>query len=448
VTENLDGSFPAVGPARYEYLLKCQLEGEARLRRLAIFNDVQMAPLSLPEMVVGENEFIYTDESPADRQVRITHHWVERSASQPPAAPECPVYPVDGGEAQGTDLVFQWMPATDPDDDGIGDYHFELSSRADMLFPLSMCFYKLISRTGDVDERRTPRARYTLPQPGLLTPDREYFWHVRAMDSKGVWGPWSKTWRFTPRGPANPLDLTVGYDHSAGSGVLRWKPNPVGRSPVEYRVYGSDEKGFSISDQPFQGTVGVTRAEMAAWIPCFPANFIAETTATEMKVIGSDIVLPNANKTYYRVVAVDELGKRSGPSDYATAPRPVIYSRPETTAKIGAAYRYQVRATSSLGDLSSRMKGNNQVNGYFDIEKPRFTLQHGPAWLKFNQANGLLSGIPDRAGEVDVEVSACIDRLERKLDETVLIWGNERVISTATERVGAATQKFVIDVQR
>jgi len=51
VQDNLDKFFSIVGPACYEYQLKCQLEGPARLQRLAIINDVQMAPLSLPEMV-------------------------------------------------------------------------------------------------------------------------------------------------------------------------------------------------------------------------------------------------------------------------------------------------------------------------------------------------------------------------------------------------------------
>ena len=83
-------SSPIVGPACYEYQLKCELEGPARLRRLAIINDVQMAPLALPEMVVGENAFTYTDQSAGDRKVRITHHWVERSASQAAAGARRP----------------------------------------------------------------------------------------------------------------------------------------------------------------------------------------------------------------------------------------------------------------------------------------------------------------------------------------------------------------------
>ena len=148
------------------------------------------------------------------------------------------------------------------------------------------------------------------------------------MDSKGVWGPWSQTWHLHSARPR----VSGGSDRrprpGRGFGLLRWRPNTVGRRPVKYRIYGSDEKGFTIADQPFQGTVGVTKTEMASWNPWFPANFIAETSATELKVIGCDVALPAANKTYYRVVAVDEHGKRSGPSDYATAPRPVIYSRP------------------------------------------------------------------------------------------------------------------------
>ena len=48
------------------------------------------------------------------------------------------------------------------------------------------------------------------------------------------------------------------------------------------------------------------------------------------------------NKTYYRVVAVDGEGKRSGPSDFAEGPRPLIYTQPVATAKMGTEYRYQV----------------------------------------------------------------------------------------------------------
>ena len=453
---NLDRFFPIVGAARYEYRLKCELKGAARLRRLAIINDLQMAPLALPDMAVGENNLIYSDQSPSDRKVRITHEWVERSASQPPLAPPAAIYPPDAGEANGTDIIFQWTAAPDPDGDAIGDYQFELSNRADLRWPLSMCFYKLISRTADAvkekakggeDDKLIVKAQYTLSQPGLLTPDQRYYWRVRARDEKGVWGPWSQIWSFIPRGPAPPLDVALDSEPAKNKGVLRWTAHPAGRRPLKYRVYGSDEKGFTVADQPYQGTLGITQAEMAAWNPWFPANFIAETTATELAVMGCEVDLPTANKTYYRVVAVDEQGKRSGPSDYATAPRPVIYSQPVLTAKVGAPYHYPVCANRSLGDLSARVKDNQQVSGYFDVEKPSFALERGPAWLKIDEHTGVLSGTPDGAGQVEVAVTARIEREVRNLDEKILAWGNEKVLSTSTERIGAATQTFVITVQ-
>jgi hypothetical protein len=455
--DDLDRFFSIVGPAHYEYQLKCQLEGPARLRRLAILNDVQMAPLALPEMVVGENVFAYCDQSAGDREVRITHDWVERSASRPPPAPADAVSPPDGGEANGTDVVFQWTAPSDPDGDAIADYHFELSARADMKWPLSMSFYKLISRTADAvrtkdkdtgKDKVTVKAQYTLPEPGLLTPDRTYYWRVRAQDDKGVWGPWSQIWSFTARGPAYPLEVTVDYDRARGLGTLRWKANPIGRAPAKYRVYGSDEKGFTIADQRHQGVVGVTKEAMAGWNPWFPANFIAETTATDLAVLGPDVDLAAANKTYYRVVAVDEQGKRSGPSDYATALRPVIYSKPVVTAQVGAEYRYQVLANRSLGDLSARMVEGRQTSGYFDIEKPRFALTRGPVWLRIDEATGVLSGTPEVPGRADVAVTVTIDRQTRQLDEAVLRWGGEKVLSVDTERVGVATQEFVVDVGR
>jgi hypothetical protein len=48
---------------------------------------------------------------------------------------------------------------------------------------------------------------------------------------------------------------------------------------------------------------------------------------------------------------------------------------------------------------------------------------------------------------VEVVVTARIERNVRKLDEKTLAWGNEKVLSTSTERVGTDTRKFVIEVQ-
>src|SRR5205085_1315973 len=198
------------------------------------------------------------------------------------------------------------------------------------------------------------------------------------------------------------------------------------------------------SDLPYRVGIGTSKELQ----PEFTANFIAETTATELAVMGDCLDSPSANKTYYRVVAVDSQGKRSGPSDYATAPRPTIYGTPATQAKIGTKYRCQLQANRSLGDLQLRMVGNKETANFWDIEKPKFAIEKGPAWLKIDPATGMLSGTPDAAGKVDVAVSVTIDQEVRKLDDGPLGWGLEKVVSTSTERVGSATRRFSIEVSR
>jgi hypothetical protein len=429
--------FPPAGPARYAYRLRCELSAGARLQRLGIVNDLQMAPLALPAMSVGDNQFVYRDESPGGRKVWITHEWVERSMSRPPQAPAAPVFPPDGGEAEGTGFVFRWTPARDPDGDRIADYHFELSDRQDMKWPLSTNFYKLISKTPD-----RGKCQYTLPHSGLLVPDQMYYWRVRAKDERRVWGPWSSTWSFTPRAPASPIDVTLAVDPDRGAGLLRWQANRAGRRPIRYRIYGSDEKGFTVSDKPFTASVGMSKE-----IPAIrSSNFVTEVAATEVAVIGAEVNLPNANRAYYRVVAVDDKGNRSGPSDFAEAPQPILCSRPVLTAKVGSEYRYPLSAVRSLGDLRTRVVGGRETLNFWDIETPGFALQQGPAWLKINKSTGLLSGIPDGPGKFDVVVTARIDREVRRLDERALSWGLEKTVSTATQRIGIARQRFTIDV--
>jgi hypothetical protein len=432
---DLDKHFRPDGPARYQYYLRCQLSGDARLKRLSITNDLQMAPLTLPGMSVGKNSFTYTDQS-KDRNVLITHEWVERSASQPPLPPPAPIFPLTDGKTEGTAIAFEWKPPSDPDGDKIVDYHFELSSRADMLWPLSMSFTKLISRTAD-----TGKARYTLPSPGLLNPDRSYYWHVRAKDAQGIWGPWSETWRFTPSGPAPPVQASLEFDAVRRLGTLRWKPSPLGSKPVAYRVYASDEKGFSVSDNPYPVTVGISKDLPSE----FPANFVAQTEAQELVVIG---IGPFANKAFYRVVAVDAAGNRSGPSDYATAPRPIVTRLPSGKARVGAEYRSTISAIHSLGDLRTRVVNGKETMSFWDIERLKFALVKGPSWLKIEGATGVLSGTPDVAGNMEVELLVTLEQNTRKLDEALLKWGQEKVLSSSTDKVGSVTERFQLEVGR
>jgi len=232
------------------------------------------------------------------------------------------------------------------------------------------------------------------------------------------------------------------FDRERSLGTLRWRPNPAGRKPTKYRIYGSDEKGFSVSDEPHTVRVGVSKEVPAAR----PANLITEIKATETQVIGAEVKLAHANRAFYRVVADAETGKRSGPSEFAEAPRPILYSRPVTDAKVGARYRYALSAIRSIGDVRTRLVNDKETMNCWDLEAPRFAVQQGPSWLKIDAATGVLSGVPDRPGKVAVVVTATIDREVRGLDARMLSWGIEKVLSTGTQRLGVATQKFTIDV--
>jgi hypothetical protein len=440
VSDGLDAlfHFPYKGDARYEYQLKCELPTGARLKRLVILNDLQMAPLALPGMVVGENQFTYSDQSTGARKVRVVHEWVERSLSRPPAVPPGPLFPEEGGTTNGTDIVFTWKAPAVAEGERIADYHFELSDRADLAWPLSANFEKLISNTANRVE-----AQYRLPYVGLLTPGRQYWWHVRARNDKGVWGAWSKTWSFTPGAPVPPsavrLEAVPGND---GQRVLRWNAGGAGRKAVKYRIYGSDEKGFTVSDELYTINVGRSK-DVSARVP---ANFVAETESTELVVLGADVNLPNANRAYYRVVAVDDKGKRSGPSDYAAAPRPFLHGQLAETARVGAEYRGQVATIRSLGDLRLRTVEGKETVSFWDVEKPRFVLTRGPSWLRLEENTGVLSGVPDTAGTVDVVITITLERSVRRLDEERLSWGHEHVLEVVNETVGSAKQRLRITV--
>ena len=141
-------------------------------------------------------------------------------------------------------------------------------------------------------------------------------------------------------------------------------------------------------------------------------------------------------------------GKRSGPSDYATRPAADDLQQ----AGDAGQGRHGVPLPSFGQPLPGRPAAaevdGKEVANFWDIEKPKFAIERDRAWLKIDPATGVLSGTPDAAGKVDVAVTATIDREVRKLDDGRLGWGNEKVLSTSTERVGSATRRFSIEVGR
>ncbi len=405
----LDDIVSPRGKPTYGFWLQLALRGDAAANDSAFEHDIQTSLLGLPELEVGTNRIVYSDASQGERRIRITHRWLERTAWHPPHAPAEALAPKDGAVVRGSRVAFRWSPAPDPDGDPIRDYHFELSEHADLRWPLSPNFEKLTSHTPSKG-----KPEWTIPAAGLLNPNTTYYWRVRAQDAAGVWGPWSRTFRFRIQAPGVPLGLKLVPRGKTGF-VLHWRPNPQGEPPVAYKVYGSDERGFTASDTEhlvFRGKGFVKSMEEFEKKPAkapdagrvkTPANLIARVTATSLQVVGPGLTQANTNRAFYRVVAVDAAGTESCPSDYAAVPRPFVSPAPSLTARVGQPYRYQPRAIRSTGDLRCRRSKRSSYNAAFwDREVHAFTAIRLPAGLALDPQTGLIAGRPTKPGVADV----------------------------------------------
>jgi len=350
----------------------------AKLTSLQLATDILAAPLSLPRLKLGENRAVYTDQTPGAHQVTITHRWQESSAVQPLPAPAAPISPAPG-EAVAADRVAYAWPAVE----GAGRYHLQVSRRADFAWPYRTSLDVII-----------PRTDWVVPFDGIYSPDTTYYWRLRTRDKRGVWGAWSEPWTFTWNGPRVPVEVSA--EVAANTVILNWKPNPQGPRPVAYEVYGSDAKGFSVfreeHEEAGRGKVG--------------SNLLGRTETTSMTVVSPELTAAAANCVFYRVVALDANGTRSGCSAFAELPHPFVFSQPVVEAKVGQPYRYQVRSLASLGDLQNRPgKDDGYDYRFWDVEENRYRLVDGPAWLAIDAESGVVSGTPPAAGDFDVTVA-------------------------------------------
>ncbi|MFC1715277.1 putative Ig domain-containing protein [Candidatus Poribacteria bacterium] len=406
-----DGKLSLRESPQYEYLVQVEMEakadkGDVGVDGIEFVTDVQMSLLGMPELELGENLVKYVDETEGPRQARITHSWIERTAWRRPSAPR-PTTPANDATVEGTLVKFGWDP---PDDQGSGkieDYHFQLSHREDMRWPMSPNFDKQVSKTAS-----RGKTEWMAPYVGLLNPDTDYYWRVRAKNADDIWGPWSEVSSFKCVAPGVPINVKATADADAGTVVLTWDANPEGRKPVMFKVYGSDEKGFSVSDTEYMVVMGrgfckdMEEYKSKSDMPNrdsvkTPANFVTTIKETSLAVVGPDLNLPNINKAFYRVVAVDENGNESGPSDYAEFPRPFVYNGLPDKLKLGQNFAHKPGVVASIGDL--KCKGGYNA-AFWDKEYLSFALVQSPEWLKIDPETGELSGMPkaDAVGKHDV----------------------------------------------
>ena len=267
------------------------------------------------------------------------------------------------------------------------------------------------------------------------------------MNDKGVWGPWSKTWSFTARGPAYPLDVTLDYDPSRGRGDPQLESQSGGPAAGQVPGLRQRRKGFHDRRPAIPEHRGRHQGGDGGLEPVVPGELHRRDLGH-----GTGGAGPRSRSARSQQDLLPRGGGgRPGQAERAVrlrdGPRPIIYSKPRGGSQ-GRAPSTATRSvpTGPWGPQRAH-EGRRQVSGYFDLEKPKFAIAQGPAWLKIDEATGVLSGTPDATGKVQVAVTATIDRQVRKLDERTLVWGIEKVLATTTERVGAATQSFVIEVR-
>jgi hypothetical protein len=389
---DLNPFFPQTDPARYQYTLRFTLTSpsdkpEVVLKGFTLHSTLEMAPLAMPGVVLGENHFTFTDDSPSATKVRITHVWKECDGNVAiPVAPVA-VAPAEGKTYSGTRVKFVWRPGSDI---APADYRFQLSEFPDMRWPMSPNFNKLISRTAN---QGTPT--FELPYIGLLNPGQKYYWHVRARSADYVWGPWSKTYLFSADAPAVPVDVTANFNRADRTVQLTWQAGKDGAQPVAYRIYGSEERGFTAHDHRYPYNGGLQGTQWA------PANLLLETHNTN----GSVSLPETLWRPYYRVVAVDGKGRLSGPSVLTELSHPLIATDQLPNAIESQFYKAQIVTSASVGHLVSADENGKSYQMKFRTgDDLAFDMTGAPAGLSIDN-HGVISGFVGDAKPAKYEVT-------------------------------------------
>ena len=157
-----------------------------------------------------------------------------------------------------------------------------------MKWPLSMSFDKLISRTADKG-----KAQYTLPSAGLLTPDKTVLLARAGQERQGRLGAVEQDLELH----AARAELSAGRDlgtttRTRARGPSSGRPTRSAGSRRNIACTAATRRAFRSATCRTRSTSGISK-ELS---PQFPANFIAETTATELAVLGGQVELAHGQQ--------------------------------------------------------------------------------------------------------------------------------------------------------
>lgn len=317
---------------------------------------VQLSQNFLPALRIGNNDLKFTRQDTLSGSMRIDIGWQERSVNRAPFISPVPVYPGIGITTDTAMIYFRWGVGQDLDGDPMREYHFQLSDRPDMAYVLSPNFDRYISPNGPVFPGFKPE------MPGFLEHGKTYYWRVRAMDNRGLWGNWSSVWSFTVKSVLPPV--MAGFQLTDTALVITWQQNPAGKQPAGYELHGSNEmEGFTPTQETLLGT----------------------TSSNQWPVMYSTGIPP----AFYRIIALDSSGEQSQPTKTVLAPFPFVYTNSRPVIKPDTLF-------------SVSLPGNSKYFSFFNYFFPD-TIQYqswvspvsAPSFLQWDSVNYVFSGTTD-----------------------------------------------------
>ncbi|MEP2670036.1 MAG: hypothetical protein ABJH04_13625 [Cyclobacteriaceae bacterium] len=353
---------PIGSAAVYNYFLKFEMlstnpSQPCGIDSIQIVTDFQVSKFFLPSLQLGENLISYSDNNQSERNIEVKLEWRETSENNPPSITNQPIFPTDNSLVDSLAFTFKWNSAIDTD--GIVDYEFMLSDRADMRFPLSPSFEVYTSLTNSMGGISS----FTIPFAGMLNSNTQYYWKVRAKDSKGAWSEWSPVWSFTAQGPMPPHLKEAKIE--GNNIILHWDENKSGSTVLYYEIHASNEAhGFSPDEQTLLHT-------------------------TKIPIISIPFEDSSIN-TFYRIVAVDHNGSKSGPSNFVSIPYPHIYNKIDSLIP-NRQFKIPLE-TNKIFTTDGLVIAGDYIN--YEIED--FVIMDfisKPSWIKFNEKENAIIGV-------------------------------------------------------
>ncbi|HDS73980.1 MAG TPA: T9SS type A sorting domain-containing protein, partial [Firmicutes bacterium] len=364
---------PTTQSATYNVAVRIEIIGrDTGLDSLAVVLDTQLAPESLPHVLLGTNEIRVTHESAEPVDALLTYQWREAHGVSLPPASSAPIYPADGATDVPRDGAFRWTPVVH---DSVNLYELEISEYPDMRYPIGPDGNRILWThfTSNITS-------YTVPMPSRFESGRTYYWRVRAGKYNRWWGPWSDVWSVSFVGPAAPTDAHI--DDADGL-TLRWTPAVTGTQPAYYEVYADSVEDFIpetggypwLLESNADGNIVHMRAP----------NLIDTVHASKYPI---DLASLEFVPAEFRVIAVDVNGTRST----FTAPiRLHPYAVPDSLHMVETGSEWRYRPVTST--MISRLE-HMERTGYVERETDRieWRLLDAPTWL--NLVDGELVGTP------------------------------------------------------